>query len=521
MSVPGWMMRSVLLQDLAQTSALMAASSSRLVKVAALADCLRRLSPAEVVPGVGYLSGELPQRQIGVGWAALRELPGPAAESTLTVAEVDALLAQIGAATGPGSQAVRRRLLGGLFGRATEPEQRFLRGLLSGELRQGALEGVMLDAVARAAEVPGPQVRRALLLRGDLRAVAEAALTGGAAGLTAFRLRVGQPLRPMLAQPAPDLASALARAGPAGMEEKLDGIRVQVHRQGAEVAVFTRSLDDITDRVPELVQTALDLPVGALILDGEVLALRPDGRPQPFQVTAGRVGSRGEVARLAEEVPLSPVFFDLLYADGADLLDAPAVDRVARLAELLPEPVRIRRTVSPDLAAAEAFLAETLRRGHEGVVVKSLQGSYQAGRRGSGWLKVKPSHTLDLVVLAAEWGHGRRRAWLSNLHLGAREETGGFVMLGKTFKGLTDAMLAWQTERLLTLAVSPPDGWQVQVRPELVVEVAFDGVQRSPRYPAGLALRFARVKGYRLDKSATEADTVDAVRAIYAAAGGG
>jgi DNA ligase-1 len=515
------MIRSVLLQELARTSASVAASSSRLAKVAALADCLRRLPPAEVVPAVAYLSGELPQRQIGVGWAALRELPGPAAEPTLTVAEVDALLGRVGASVGTGSQAERRRLLGTLFGRATDPEQRFLRGLLSGELRQGALEGVMLDAVARAAGVPGPQARRALLLRGDVRAVAEAALTGGAAGLSAFRLRVGQPLRPMLAQPAPDLPSALARAGPAGVEEKLDGVRIQVHRQGLDVAVFTRSLDDITDRVPEVVRAALGLPVSALILDGEVLALRPDGRPQPFQVTAGRVGSRGEAARPAADVPLSPVFFDLLHADGTDLLDAPAADRVARLAEVLPEPVRIRRTVSTDVAAAEAFLAEALRRGHEGVVVKALEASYQAGRRGNGWLKVKPRHTLDLVVLAAEWGHGRRRGWLSNLHLGAREEPGGFVMLGKTFKGLTDAMLAWQTERLLALAVSPPDQWQVQVRPELVVEVAFDGVQRSPRYPAGLALRFARVKGYRTDKSAAEADTLDAVRAIYAASGGG
>jgi DNA ligase-1 len=516
--------RAVLLRDLAATSATVAGASSRLAKTDALAACLRRLDPAEAVPAVAYLSGELRQRQIGVGWASLRAVPDPAAEPSLTVLGVDETFERIGAESGTGSQARRREALARLFGAATEVEQRFLRGLLTGELRQGALEGVMVDAVARAAEVPVAQVRRALLLRGDLRAVAAAALAEGTAGLAAFRLRVGQPLSPMLAQPADDVAAAMAKAGPAGVEEKLDGVRIQVHRSGLDVAVFTRSLDDITARVPEVVETALALPGRELILDGETIALRPDERPQPFQVTASRVGSRGDakrdVAALRAQTPLSSVFFDVLHADGADLLDLPGADRVAALAALVPGPLRIRRVVAEEVAAAREFFAESVRRGHEGVVVKSLATPYEAGRRGGGWLKVKPRHTLDLVILAAEWGHGRRHGWLSNLHLGARDPAGGFVMLGKTFKGLTDAMLAWQTERLLALAVTPTDGWVVQVRPELVVEIAFDGVQRSPRYPGGVALRFARVKGYREDKSPADADTIDAVHAIHTATAG-
>ena len=511
----------MLLRDIAATSQSVAASSARLAKIDALAACLRRLPPQEVVPAVAFLSGELRQRQIGVGWASMRDMPAPAAAPGLSVSEVDATFERIGGLAGAGSQTTRRRLLAELLGRATEPEQRFLFALLTGELRQGALEGVMVDAVARAAEVPGAEVRRALLLRGDLRAVAEAALRDGSAGLAAFRLRIGQPLSPMLAQPAEDLDAALAKAGPAGVEEKLDGVRIQVHRAGAEVMVFTRSLDDITARVPEVVEAALALPAAAAILDGEAIALRADGRPLPFQVTASRVGSRGDVPRLREQTPLSSAFFDVLHADGADLLDLPGAERVEALARLVPAELRIRRVLAGEGEPAREFFAQALRRGHEGVVVKSLATPYEAGRRGGGWLKVKPRHTLDLVILAAEWGHGRRKGWLSNLHLGARDPaTGGFVMLGKTFKGLTDAMLGWQTERLLELAVTATDGWVVQVRPELVVEIAFDGVQRSPRYPGGVALRFARVKGYRADKSAAEADTIDAVLAIHAAAGG-
>ena len=515
------MIGRVLLVELSETWQAVAATRSRLTKIGLIAERLRQLAPAETVPGVAYLCGELRQRQIGVGWAALKELPAPASAPSLAVAEVDALLDTIGQCGGPGSQRERRQLLEELFARATEPEQRFLRQLILGELRQGALEGVVVEAVARAAEVPSGEVRRALLLRGDLRAVAVAALAEGSAGLAAFRLEVGRPLAPMLAQPAEDIDAAFAKVSPAAVEEKLDGARVQVHRSGSDVAVFTRSLDDITARVPEVVEAALRLPARDVVLDGEAIVLRADGRPHPFQVTASRIGSRSITPKLRAELPLSCAFFDVLHLDGADLLDQPGTVRFAALERAVPEPLRVRRTITDDPAAGAAFLAEAIRRGHEGVMVKSLESPYEAGRRGSGWLKVKPRHTLDLVVLAAEWGHGRRSGWLSNLHLGARDpagvvgEPGGFVMLGKTFKGMTDELLRWQTERLLELAVIRNE-WVVHVRPELVVEIAFDGVQGSTRYPGGVALRFARVKGYRADKSAADADTIEAVRAIRA-----
>jgi ATP-dependent DNA ligase I len=508
----------MLLSEIAATSEAVASTPARLAKVASLADCLRRLDPDEVGIAVAFLSGELRQRQIGVGWAALRDMPPPAATPSLTLRQVDAVFEQVGGLAGPGSQGERRRLLAGMLGRATTAEQRFLVALLGGELRQGALDGVMADAVARAAGVPGAQVRRALMLRGALGAVAEAALRDGVAGLGAFRLSVGQPLKPMLAQTATSIDAAMERITTAAVEWKLDGVRVQVHRHGTEVRVFTRTLDDITGRVPEVAAALAAVPGGSLVLDGELIALRPDGRPHPFQVTAGRVGSRVDVATARQAVPLSLFLFDALHLDGEDLVDTTAADRHAALAAAVPAELLMPRLVTDDPRAAAAFLAATLERGHEGVVVKSLDAPYEAGRRGAGWLKVKPRHTLDLVVLAVEWGHGRRQGWLSNLHLGARDpETGGWVMLGKTFKGLTDKMLAWQTERLLELATDRGD-WVVRVRPELVVEVAFDGVQASPRYPGGLALRFARVLRYREDKRPEEADTIDTVRAIHAGA---
>jgi ATP-dependent DNA ligase I len=508
---------TLLLRDLADTSEAVAGTSARLAKVGLLASALSRASAQEAAAAVAFLSGELRQRQIGVGWATLREVPPPAPEPTLRVGEVDAAFEEVGRQAGAGSQAARRALLGALFARATGPEQRFLRQVLTGELRQGALEGVMVDAVARAAGVPGKDVRRALMLRGDLGVVAAAALSGGAAALSAFRLEVGRPVLPMLAQPADSVDTALAKIGAeAAVEWKLDGARIQVHRSGPEVAVYTRSLDDITARVPEVVEAALALPVTAAVLDGEAIALRPDGRPQPFQVTASRIGSRGDPAGLRAATPLSPVLFDVLHLDGADLLDEPGAARYAALASVVPAELRVPRVVTASVPDASAAFAAALDRGHEGAVVKSLVTPYEAGRRGAGWLKVKPRHTLDLVVLAVERGHGRRAGWLSNLHLGARDPAGGgFVMLGKTFKGLTDAMLRWQTERLGALAVDD-SGWVVRVRPELVVEVAFDGVQTSPRYPGGVALRFARVLRYREDKTAAEADTIDTVRAIHA-----
>jgi DNA ligase-1 len=508
----------VLLADVALASEHVAGTTKRSEKAAAVADCLRRADPAEVPVVVAYLSGELRQRRTGVGWASLRQLPAPAAEAALGVAEVDATLETVSALSGTGSQAERAGQVRSLFALATEAEQRLLRGLLTGELRQGALEGVMLDAVARATGLPPPDVRRAAMLRGALGPVAQAALARGAAGLAEFRLRVGRPVQPMLASPGDDVASALARLGTAALEWKLDGVRVQVHRDGDDVAVFTRTLEDITARVPEVVEVARALPAARVVLDGEAIALRPDGRPLPFQVTGSRVGSRVDVTAARATAPLSTYAFDVLHVDGDDVLALPGRDRFEVLAHAVPEGLRVPRLVTDDLDRAGAFLADTLARGHEGVVAKSLDAPYDAGRRGAGWLKVKPRHTLDLVVLAAEWGHGRRRGWLSNLHLGALDPaTGGFVMLGKTFKGLTDAMLTWQTERLQELAVETGE-WVVQVRPELVVEVAFDGVQTSPRYPGVMALRFARVLRHRPDKPAAEADTVEAVRRIHASA---
>ena len=532
----------MLLSELALTSETVAATSRRGVKIDKIAALLRAASPAEVPVVVAFLSGELLQRQIGVGYAALGELLAEPATGltvpTLTVTETDAVFSAVGAVAGTGTQAGRRRLLADLFGRATAAERGFLTRLLSGELHQGALEGVMIEAVARAAGVPADEVRRAHLLGGSLPAVAAAALTAAgngpaapadsaaSAALAAFGLEVGRPLRPMLASTATSVAAALERILPAALEWKIDGIRVQVHRDGTHVRVFTRTLDDITARVPEITEAVLALGARTLVLDGEAVALRPDGRPRPFQVTASRAGSQAEVGRHRAAVPLTPFFFDLLHLDGTDLIDEPDGERHALLTRVLPAGLVIPRLVTADPAEADAFYRDAVSRGHEGVVVKSPAARYAAGRRGSEWLKVKPRHTLDLVILAAEWGHGRRRGWLSNLHLGARDPaTGGMVMLGKTFKGLTDEMLTWQTGRLLELAepAARPAGdgdaraayGVVRVRPELVVEVAFDGVQASPRYPGGLALRFARVLRYRPDKTAAEADTIEAVRVLW------
>ena len=507
---------SVLLELLADASAAVTATGSRSAKSRLIADCLRAADPVEVPIAVAYLAGELRQRRTGLGPAALRDLPPPAPAASLRVAEVDATFEALAEVAGAGSQTRRRELFTDLLGRATASEQRLLAGLVSGDLRQGALDGVMLDAVAQAAGVPAAGVRRAVMLCGAIAPVAESALARGEAGLGEFRLQVGRPLRPMLAQPGSDVAEALGRTGPAACEWKLDGVRIQVHRDGADVAVYTRTLDDITARLPEVVAAVRALPIRSAVLDGEVLALRPDGRPQPFQITSARTARRdGDDGG----VPLTPYFFDCLHLDGADLLALPAHERREALAAAAPADLLVPRLVTSTVAEAAAFLTDAVRRGHEGIVVKALAAGYEAGRRGAGWVKVKPRHTLDLVVLAAEWGHGRRRGWLSNLHLGARDPAGGFVMLGKTFKGLTDAMLEWQTARLLALAVEPAaarEQWAVEVRPELVVEIAFDGVQTSTRYPGGMALRFARVLRHRDDKSAAEADTIDAVRAVQA-----
>lgn len=502
----------VLLVEVATASADVGATSARLAKISRIAELLRGCQGAEVAIVVSWLSGELPQRQIGVGWAALRSLPPPAHQPGLTVAEVDARFGEIGAIAGKGSQARRSHAVADLFGRATEIEQTFLKRLLSGELRQGALVGVMADAVAKASGLPAPEVRRAAMLGGALPAVAAAALTGGAQALAEFRLTVGRPVGPMLAQTATGVAEALDKlGGTAVFEAKLDGARVQIHRDGGQVTVYTRSLDDVTARLPEVVEATLALPVTSLIADGEAIALRPDGRPHRFQVTASRFG---RVER--SDQPLSVFFFDVLHLDGTDLMDLPTTERAVALDTVIPDRFRVDRLITADAERAQGFLDATLAAGHEGVMAKSPSAPYEAGRRGAGWLKVKPVHTLDLVVLAVEWGSGRRSGKLSNIHLGARDPGGnGFVMLGKTFKGMTDAMLEWQTTRFLELAVGPTNGYVVKLRPEQVVEIALDGVQTSTRYPGGMALRFARVLRYRDDKSPAEADTVDTVRALY------
>jgi ATP-dependent DNA ligase I len=528
----------MLLDKVARTSAAVAAAPGRLAKVAEIAGLLREVPQPEIPAVVAFLSGELTQRQIGVGYAAIMDLLGPAGSAelaapphtpALTVTEADETFGAIGAQAGPGSQAERRQLLRDLLARATESERQFLVRLLAGELGQGALAGVMAEAIAAAAGVPAAAVRRAFQVGGSLTRAATAALgeaddPGRAeAALLAVLLQVGQPVRPMLAATAPTIGAALDKIAPAAVEWKIDGIRIQVHRDGDQIRVFTRTLDDITARVPEIVTAARSLAATTAVLDGEAVALRPDGRPRPFQVTSARTASQADVARQAEQTPLTPFLFDLLHVDGTDLLDAPASERFARLAAIAPPGLVIPRIVTAEPGEAAEFFAAAIGHGHEGVVVKSLDAPYGAGRRGGDWIKVKPRHTLDLVVLAAEWGHGRRRGWLSNLHLGARDEaTGEPVMLGKTFKGLTDALLAWQTTRLLELADPPhPPGAParehgvVRVRPELVVEIAFDGVQASTRYPGGVTLRFARVLRYRTDKTAAEADTIEAVRALW------
>jgi DNA ligase-1 len=505
------------LEELVLTSARIAATRSRSEKTALLADLLRRVDPDEIETAVAFLSGAPRQARLGVGGAQLgRVFEGTrAVHSTLTLREVEDTFEGMAGVSGPGSTTERARLLESLFSRAMPAEADFLARLVLGELRQGALAGLMEEALAKAAALPIEAIRRAGMLSGNPGAVARAALTEGRAGLDRFRLTLFTPLQPMLAQPGEDLDEALDRLGEAALEYKIDGARVQVHKDAGEVRVFSRLGNDVTVAVPELVERVRALPARAMILDGEVIALHPDGRPRPFQLTMRRFGRKLDVAGLRDELPLTPFFFDLLHLDGKDLLDLPARERFETLAAAAPDATVPRRVIS-DPAVASAFLDEALARGHEGVMAKALGAPYEAGRRGMSWIKVKPAHTLDLVVLAVEWGHGRRAGLLSNIHLGARDPvTGAFLMLGKTFKGMTDAMLQWQTKRFQELQVAT-DGHTVQVRPELVVEVAFSDVQESPHYPAGLALRFARVKRYREDKRASEADTIETVRAIRA-----
>ncbi len=506
----------LLLSDLVQTSRAVAATSGRRAKIELLADLLKRAGPEAIEIAIAFLSGATRQSKLGVGFATLHAArpEQAAAAPSLDLLTVDARLEEIADTAGKGSAQVKERSLRELLTRATRDEQDFLFHLMIGELRQGALEGLMTDAVARALGLPVAQVRRAAMLAGDLGTVAKVAQAEGAAGLSRFQIELFRPIQPMLAQAAEDVADALARLGRAALEYKLDGARIQVHKSGDEVHVYSRLLNDVTPAVPEVVEAMRWLPSRHLILDGEAIALQSGGAPHPFQVTMRRFGRRLDVDRQRVELPLSCFFFDVLYADGKPLLDEPHSRRAEALAAIVPAEHRVPRIVTADADEAAAFFDRAIAAGHEGLMAKALDAGYEAGARGAAWLKVKPAHALDLVVLAAEWGHGRRRGWLSNLHLGARDdEQGGFVMLGKTFKGMTDAMLAWQTERLQALATGS-EGHVVTVRPELVVEVACNGLQASPHYPGGLALRFARVVRYREDKGPQDADTMAAVQRL-------
>jgi DNA ligase-1 len=506
------------LADLVETSRRVTEVSGRLEKIGLIASLLASAPPAEIEIAVAFLSGSVRQAKLATGYATLQAaMPEKPAESpSLELVQVDAAFEQISrVAAGKGSTGERQRILRELLARATHNEQSFLFRLVTGELRQGAVEGLMLEAVARAAKVPAEQVRRARMMAGDLPKVAKAAITGDAAELAGFATQLFRPVHPMLAGSADDESAAIEELGEAALEYKLDGARIQVHKSGDQVAVYSRRLNDVTAAVPELVDVVRGLPARELILDGEVIALRPDGTPHPFQITMSRFGRRLDIDRIRKEFPLTPFFFDLLYLDGGPLVDEPARRRLSTLIDTVPERMLVPRTLTSSPIDAQAFLQRSLDAGHEGIMAKALDAPYQAGHRGRRWLKVKPANTLDLVVLAAEWGHGRRHGWLSNLHLGARDPVaGGFVMLGKTFKGMTDAMLEWQTKKLLELELAR-DGITVYVRPELVVEVAFNEVQASTQYPGGVALRFARIKRYRTDKNASEADTIAAVRDIY------
>jgi DNA ligase-1 len=509
---------ATLLIQLVETSQGVGENAARRSKIARIAAFLRALTPGEIDIGVSYLAGVTRQGKSGVGYAVLRDAQpdGHAESPALTLTEVDATLQQIAQTSGRGSAGARIALLSGLFARSTPREHDFLTRLLVGELRQGALEGLMIEAVAAAADVPAATVRRAAMVAGGIASVASAALTQGAAALSQFAIAIFQPLAPMLAQPADDIEDAMARIPVAVLEWKMDGARVQVHKRGDEVRIYTRTGNDVTSAAPEIVALVQRVPAQTLILDGEAIVLKATGAPYPFQDTMRRFGRALDIDAMRQTMPLSVFFFDCLRRDEEDLVPLATVARFEAMSAVLPSELLIPRLLTGDAVAAQAFYDDALARGHEGVMVKVPDAPYEPGARSAAWLKVKRVHTLDLVVLAAEWGHGRRKGWLSNLHLGAIDPTTGeYVMLGKTFKGMTDAMLAWQTEALLQRETRRDD-WAVHVRPELVVEITFNDLQASPRYPGGLALRFARVKGYRPDKKPEDADTIDTVRAIYA-----
>jgi DNA ligase-1 len=509
----------MLLAKVVDTSRRITETSKRLAKIDLLATLLRQLDPGEIEIVVAFLSGRTRQGRIGLGYGALRDASAPPAETpSLGILDLDRAFDTIESIQGAGSVQERARILNDLLRRATAPEQQFIHALVLGELRQGALAGIMLEGVAKAAGLPLERVRHAAMVAGDVTAIAKTLLEQGESGLAEYDVRLFQPVQPMLAQTADDVAEALDDLGEAALEYKMDGARVQVHKSGDQVVVFSRRLNEVTAAVPEVVEAVRALPAKDLILDGEVLSLRPDGRPQPFQVTMRRFGRKLDVEQMRAELPLQPFWFDLLYLDGGSLLNEPQERRFSALSELSPASFIIPHTVVSDASAGHEFLQDALSRGHEGIMAKARGSVYATGARGRSWLKVKHVNTLDLVITAAEWGSGRRRGWLSNLHLGARDvEKGGFAMLGKTFKGLTDEMLAWQTAELLKLEIAR-DGHTVFVEPKIVVEIAFNDIQVSPRYPSGLALRFARVKRYRPDKSPPESDTFQTVQKLAALA---
>ena len=505
----------MLLARLVEASRRIAETSKRTAKIEALAEVLREARGEEIEMAVAWLSGSTRQGRRGIGWATLRDAEAaPAEQATLELAAVDAALDALAQVKGAGAERERRARLAALLSRATADEQRFLRSLLIGELRQGALEGLMLDAVAKAAGISADRVRRAAMMAGDTAKVARAALEQGEAGLGGYQVQLFRPVQPMLAGTAEGAGEALAELGEAALEYKFDGARVQVHKSADDVVVYSRNLNDVTAAVPEIVEAVRALPACDAILDGEVLSFSAAGRPEPFQVTMRRFGRRLDVERMRAEQPLTPVWFDLLYLDGGPLIDEAQTRRFEALRGVSPADALVPHLVTADPEAAERFLEGALERGHEGIMAKARDAGYAAGSRGQSWLKVKQARTLDLVILAAEWGNGRRKGWLSNLHLGARDtEKGGFAMLGKTFKGLTDEMLRWQTEQLLKLEIAR-DSYTVYVEPKLVAEIAFNEIQVSPRYASGLALRFARVKRYRPDKRAEDADTFETVKRL-------
>jgi DNA ligase-1 len=505
----------MLLVRLVDVSRAVASTSKRLEKIERIAQLLEQLPPPEIEIAVAYLSGATRQGRMGIGYAVIRDAKTlPADTPQLELAHVDRTFEELSKVRGSGSEQRKRELLSQLFARATGSEQQFLTGLLVGELRQGALEGIMIDALAKASGIPSEKIRRAAMAAGGLIRIARPALAEGESGIAHLEIQLFRPVQPMLAQTAEDVSDALKELGEAALEYKFDGARVQAHKAGDQVAIYSRRLNEVGEALPEIVAAVRALPAKEVILDGEVLSLDARGRPQPFQVTMRRFGRKLDIEKLRHELPLYPFWFDVLYLDGAPLIDEPQQHRFAELKKLAPEEAIVPHTVAANPEDAEDFLHSALTSGHEGIMAKARSGLYTAGRRGQSWLKIKQPRTLDLVILAAEWGHGRRSGWLSNLHLGARDTVkGGFAMLGKTFKGLTDEMLAWQTAELLKLEVAR-DRYTVYVQPKLVVEIEFNEVQASPRYESGLALRFARVKRYRPDKSVEEADTFETVQQL-------